>query len=74
MGKEFKEGVKEFLRTFLMGFIPTLILSVTQSIQIGEWTFNMFFLQATIILAFLSAIDKWLHKKELGINKNGIGF
>lgn len=74
MSKEIKASIKEFSRTFLMGFIPILILSVTQSIQVGEWTINVFFLQATIILAFLSAIDKWLHKSKLGINKNGIGF
>ena len=68
MSKEITEGVKEVLRTAVIAAIP-LVISQLQLNQI-DWRA----IAIAVAIAILSGLDKFLHKSEMGINKNGIGF
>lgn len=81
MNTEYKmavlEGVKEFIRTFILGMVvpigATLVI-INNGINVVVGGFNINWLLAASILAsgavsalntsFMSAIDKWAHKME----------
>ena len=60
------EGVKELLRTFLMAVIPLVIVDLQDS------RFNWQVWLIAGLIAVLSAVDKWLHKKDTGVRGNGL--
>lgn len=63
------EGMKELGRVILIALIPVIYSSV--NMQTGEFTFNWKIMLATGLVAFLKAIDKYVHV-EPGTKSNGI--
>lgn len=60
------EGLKELLRTSLMAIIPVIILDLQNNV------FNYQIWLMAFVIALLSGIDKWLHKKDTGVFGNGL--
>ena len=60
------EGLKELLRTFLMPVVPLIIVDL----QSGVFNYKNWLIAGGI--AVLSAVDKWLHKKDIGVAGNGL--
>jgi len=63
---EFKEGVKEILRTAMIAVIPLLIVGFQ------SWSFDWKAIVVAGAIALLSGIDKWHHKKDVGVMGNGL--
>lgn len=66
MSEELKEGVKEIIRTSMMAVIPLAIIQL----QSGSVDYKLLLVAG--LIALLSGIDKFLHKKETGIFGNGL--
>lgn len=60
------ESVKELARTAVIAVIPVLLISLEQG-QI-EWRA----VTLACAIAILRAVDKWLHKENLGLKNNGL--